>query len=219
MAINQETRTYRLRGKTSLLGSNPANPEIHSKFVAAKAATLEKTALEEAMLPGTEELAEKLKEVKEQGLTVFLRGSHGELVLSSHVIKGFFKAAFQALKDQFGVAAVKGKIDNLLFIDPIEFIPIMDGKGEPQTEPDGYCERPLRAETMQGPRVTLASSEEVAPPWQLKFSVTLIANSGTGKSKAITFEQIEDALTYGKMKGLGQWRNSGRGSFEWERIS
>ena len=217
MAIIKETRTYRLHGKTSLLGSNPANPEIHSRFVASKAASLEKQAQEEAMLPGSEKLEQALKDIKEQGLTVFLRGSHGELVLGAHCIKGFFKSAFDALKSQFGVSAAKGKVDKLLFVDP-GYIPILDGKGQPQTEPDGYCERSLRAETMQGPRVTLASSEEVAPPWQMEFSITLVENAGTGKSKPITFEMIEDALDYGDLLGLGQWRNSGRGSFTWERI-
>ena len=216
--MKTETRTYRLTGTTALLGSNPANPEIHSKYVASKAASMEKSALEEAMLPGTEALEKALQDAREAGLTVFLRGSHGELVLSSHVIKGFFKSAFQTLKDQFGIAGSKGKVDNLVFIAP-EFLPILDNHGQPQTEPDGLCERSLRAETMQGPRVTLAASEEVAPPWHLEFSVTLVDNAGTGKSKPVTFAEIEDALNYGFLKGLGQWRNSGHGSFTWEQIS
>lgn len=218
MKIKTETRTYRLHGTSSLLGSNPSNPEIHSKYVASKAASLEKEALEEAMLPGSDELEEKLRDIKESGLTVFLRGSHGELVLGAHCIKGFFKAAFTTLKDQFGISAGKSKIDNLVFIKP-DFVPILDGHGHEQTEPDGYCERSLRAETMQGPRVTLASSEEVAPPWQMDIQVTLVINSGTGKSKPVTWEEIQAALDYGELKGLGQWRNSGRGSFTWERIA
>ena len=218
MKINKETRTYRLHGTNSLLGSNPADPEVHTRYVTIKAGNLEKQAMEEAMLPGSEELAEALKKIKESGLTVFLRGSHGELVVGAHCIKGFFKAAFSTLKDQFGVAAAKSKIDNLVFVKP-DFIPILDAHNEPQTEPDGYCERSLRAETMQGPRVTLASSEEVAPPWQLEFSITLVDNAGTGKSKPVTWELVEAALDYGELKGLGQWRNSGRGAFTWERIA
>ena len=125
MIIKQETRTYRLTGITELLGSNPANPEIHSKYVAAKADSVEQAALEEAMLPGPE-LDEKIKEIKQQGLTVFLRGNHGELVISQHVIRGFFKSVFTGLKDQFNVANAQGKIDNLVFVSP-RFIPILDG--------------------------------------------------------------------------------------------
>ena len=218
MTITKETRTYKLCGLTSLLGSNPADPDVHSRYVAAKAGNTEKQALEEAMLPGSEELEDALKKIRESGLTVFLRGNHGEIVMGAHCIKGFFKAAFDTLKSQFGIAAAKSKIDNLLFVQP-DFIPVLDGHGEPQKEPDGYCERSLRAETMQGPRVTLASSEEIAPPWQMEFSVTLVKNAGTGKSKPVTWDEVEAALDYGELKGLGQWRNSGRGSFRWERIA
>ena len=217
MNIETESRTYRLHGTTSLLGSNPADPEIHKRVVTVKAASLEKAALEEAMLPGTQELEDAIKRIKESGLTVFLRGSKGELVIGAHCVKGFLKAAFVTLKDQFNIAAAKSKVDNLVFVKP-DFIPILDGHGELQKEPDGYCERSLRAETMQGPRVTLASSEEVVPPWQMEFEITLVTNMGTGKSKPITWAEIEAALDYGSLKGLGQWRNSGRGSFTWERI-
>lgn len=44
MEIKKESRTYILTGTTSLLGSNPANPEIHAKFVASKAESLERAA-------------------------------------------------------------------------------------------------------------------------------------------------------------------------------
>ena len=49
MEIKNEVRTYRLTGITNLLGSNPANPKIHSEFVAAKAASIEKALQETAM--------------------------------------------------------------------------------------------------------------------------------------------------------------------------
>lgn len=212
-----ETRTYKLTGRTPLLGSRPANPEIHSRFVAAKAASLQKEAEEEAMLPGTPELEQALQDAKESGLTVFLRGSRGEIVVPSYVVKGFMKSAFSTLKDQFGISGAKGKVDNLIFVEP-EYIQILDGHGEAQTEPDGVCERPLRAETMKGPRVALQSSEQVIPPWSMTFSLTLVENSGTGRSKPVTFDEIEEALNYGRLKGIGQWRNAGYGSFDWERV-
>lgn len=216
MEIKKESRTYILTGTTSLLGSNPANPEIHAKFVAAKAATLERTAEEEAMLPGSDELAEAVRDIKEQGLTVFLRNNHGELVLGNHAVKGFFKGTLNTLKDQTGITAVKSKVDNLLFISPT-FI-VLHRDGVPVTEPDGYNERPLRAETMQGPRVALASSEEIDAPWEIVFTVTLFDNSGTARSKPLTWEAVEAALDYGEWKGLGQWRNGGKGSFTWRRM-
>ena len=212
MEIKSETRKYRLTGITSMLGSNPANPEIHSAYVAAKAESLAKAQQETSMLPTEEDL----KNIKEQGLTVFLRNGRGQLCLGNHVIKGFLKAALATLKDQVGVASAKTKIDNLVFVEPT-YITIMRD-GEPVMEPDGYNERSLRAETMQGPRVSLASSEEIDAPWTLDIELTLIENSGTAKSKALTWEILETVLDYGRFKGLGQWRNSGKGSFTWERL-
>lgn len=224
MKIQKETRTYRLTGTTPLLGSCPANPEIYSKFVAIKTEELVKAGIatkeaaearaaqETGMLPSDEDL----KDIKEQGLTVFLRNGRGQLVVGSHVIKGFFKAALVTLKDQVGLAQAKSKIDNLLFVSP-EFIPILQD-GEPLTQPDGYNERSLRAETMRGPRVSLVSSEEVIAPWTLDVTLTLLVNEEKAKSRAVDWDMIEVALDYGALKGLGQWRNSGKGSFTWERL-
>ena len=213
MAILSETRKYRLTGITPMLGSNPANPEIHSAYVSIKAESLAKAQEETSMLPTEEEL----KNIKEQGLTVYLRNGRGQLCIGNHVIKGFLKAALATLKDQVGVAAAKSKIDNLVFIEPT-YIPVMQD-GEPITEADGYNERSLRAETMQGPRVSLASSEEIEAPWTVDFEMTLLNNNGSAKSKALTWEILETVLDYGRFKGLGQWRNSGKGSFTWERLA
>lgn len=219
--ITNETRTYRLTGTTPLLGSNPANPKIHSEFVAAKAATIQKALEETNMLPNEDELREQLKEkleqIKTMGLTVFLRdGDDDHLVIGNHVVKGFLKSAMLTLKDQLGIASPKSKVDNLVFVQPT-YLPLMrDGK--PITAPDDYNERPLRAETMQGPRVSLASSEHINAPWYVDVTIKLIENSATGKSKPITWDTIETVLSYGADKGLGQWRNGGYGSFTVERL-
>lgn len=226
--IIKETRRYRLTGTSAIMGSNPANPEIHSQFVAAKALELAKANLateeearakseqETSMLPGAEELAEQQRDIRERGLTVFLRNGRGELCVSAHVIKGYFKSAFAVLKDQLKIAAVKSKVDNLLFVTPAYLTIMQDGK--PVREPDAYNERPLRAETMQGPRISLASSELVEAPWTMEFSLTLIQNSATKRSAEISWAEIECALSYGEYKGLGQWRNGGYGSFTYERL-
>lgn len=215
MEIKSEIRKYRLTGITPMLGSNPANPKIYSEFVASKAENIEKALEETAMLPNEDDLREKLEQIKTMGLTVFLRDGEN-LVIGNHVIKGFLKAAMLALKDQIGITAPKSKVDNYVFVLPT-YIPILrDGK--PIKAPDGYNERSLRAETMQGPRVTLASSEQIEAPWTVEIDIRLVWNSGSAKSKGITWETVETALGYGELKGLGQWRNAGNGSFTFERI-
>ena len=71
--------------------------------------------------------------------------------------------------------------------------------------------------TAQGPRVTLAGSEFVKD-WMVEIEVSLLENKETAKGKAITWAVVEDALDYGRLSGLGQWRNGGFGRFTWEQI-
>lgn len=86
-------------------------------------------------------------------------------------------------------------------------------------EPDQILERPLRADTMQGPRTSLKASEIIYAPWQVEFTLALIPNKERGKSKKLTWDAVETALDYGQFKGLGEWRNSNMyGQFEWMRV-
>lgn len=201
-----EKRTYRLTGLTRILGCQPANPEVRSQFIASKAATLEKGAEETAMLP---------EDLQSKNLTVFLRDK-GIVCICDYVIKGYLKEAMTALKYQIGVTNGKSKIDNLVLITPAYLHICRDGEELDCT--DGDFERPLRAITMQGPRVSVMASEYVGPGWTIEFTITLLENESTKKSEALTFEKIEELLTYGYIKGLGQWRNSQNGRFVWERI-
>ena len=101
--------------------------------------------------------------------------------------------------------AAKSKFDNFVFVFPRK---ISLGK----KEPDGICERPLRAETMQGPRVSLARSEVVNAGISFDCEIQLFPGC------PITDKMLRQCLDYGKFKGLGQWRNSGKGRFTWEEI-
>jgi hypothetical protein len=209
--MNFETRKYRLTGITEMLGSQSANPKIHSDFIASKAPTPEQGAEETAMLPKEEELMDNKA-------TVFLRNpADGGLCVRCHAIVGFFKGTVNTLSAQNGIKQAAGKVGNYVFVSPINIPIVRQETGEIVTEPDGLNERPLRGETLQGPRVALASSEFVKD-WQIEFEVELIENAGTAKSKPVTFEALEEALDYGRLKGLGQWRNGAYGRFTWERI-
>ena len=80
-------------------------------------------------------------------------------------------------------------------------IPLILPEGEDIT----ICQRPLRAQTAQGERVALASSEEAPAGTQIEFEILMLN------------EDLEPAvlewLEYGQLNGIGQWHNSGKGRF------
>lgn len=204
--MKTETKKYRLTGITEILGSLPASKALHTQFVASKAPT------DQLM----EEEADFVT-LDEKGTTVFPRNpSTEEITLLDYQIKGFLKEGMNNLKSENGVAAARKKVDNFVFISP-RYIPIKR-EGKNLIEEDDMLERPLRCLTMQGERVTLASSELIRDPWEIEFEITLVENDGTKKSKAINWDAIEEALNYGFFKGLGQFRNGGYGRFQWEEI-
>lgn len=77
-------------------------------------------------------------------------------------------------------------------------------------------QRPLKAMTMQGPRVALAASEMLPAGTWCDFTVTMLADTWRHKSKRLT-TKCEDALVewlaYGRLRGMCQWRNAGWGAF------
>lgn len=206
--MNIETRSYRLTGTSYLLGGQPADPEIRTQFIASKAPTPERGELENDMLPDN---------IDEKGLTVFFRRDVDDaLSLMDYMIVGFLKESMGALAAQLGIRMTSSKVGTYVFVEP-SVIPILHND-TPIYTPDRILERPLRAMTMQGPRVALAGSELIEAPWQIEIRIKLVENAGTPKSKPVTFDAIEEALDYGALKGLGQWRNGGKGRFTWERI-
>ena len=80
--------------------------------------------------------------------------------------------------------------------------------GDPEC---GRCERPLRASSASGERVALAASETVPAGTVIEFSV-LVMNPKDA-------ETVREWLDYGHLRGLFQWRNSGKGRFEWEEVT
>lgn len=206
MSLTFETRTYRLTGTTPLLGSQPGDPQVRTSYLASKAPTQIQGDAETAMLPEDD-----------KGCTVFLRDPEtGGLCVMDYAVVGFFKAAAKATAAASGVKSAASKIGTYVFVSP-RVIPILKD-GQAAEAPDRILERSLRAETMQGPRTSLAASELIDASWTIEFKATLLCNEGTGKSKPITWEVLEDALDYGALKGLGQWRNGGYGRFTWEAI-
>ena len=196
------TKKIKITLTEEMLGTACANKDVHKEFIAAKSADADKAAEELASLPA-EELEGKSK-------TLFHRDEDGTPFLYDYQIKGFLKEAvgvqcelmtgeIKVGKSKLTKYSHKKIVDNFLFVTPRK-IRLSQGVG-------ADCVRPLRAETMRGERVSLATSETVPSGTELEFEITDLTGS-----KA--FGEIIDAcLEYGRWKGLGQWRNSGKGRF------
>jgi hypothetical protein len=186
-----------------MLGTKAANPEVFATFIASK---------HPSGTPQRDEL-EQPENKEEAGTTIFHRSPDGKLGIYDYQVKGFFKDACGAInrfdKDNRNglekLAAYKTKIDGCIFVLP-RFIPFVMVPGARV----GICERPLRAETAQGPRVSVCRSETV--PAGTKFVCELKILSGELKP------YILEWLNYGTLRGLGQWRNSGKGRFTWAEL-
>ncbi|MBO7421797.1 MAG: hypothetical protein J6T99_00215 [Oscillospiraceae bacterium] len=181
-----------------MLGTASSNKEIHKEFIASKAPDAESME-EEVAAVGAEEVFEK-------GMTVFPRNEQGDPIAWDYQWKGFFKDACGMLrkvpKTECGkIKAYKKEIDGLIFIQP-RMIPIeFDGE-------IGTCQRPLRAQTAQGERVALTSSESIPAGARMDFEIVMLQPD---HEKA-----IREMLGYGMLRGFGQWRNSGKGRFTFE---
>lgn len=205
-----EVKRFRLHGLQPILGGVSLDKEIFTKYIASKARENEK----EAALNDVENVIDNTEVDK---VTGFYRDvKTGNIILKGYQIKGFLKEAAKALKDQMGLVGCVSKVDNFVFIAE-DNIPIMRD-GEVVHKPDGYLERPLRGETAQGPRVSLAKSEVVEGDWYIDITVKVIENKKTAKSIAMDMNAVEEMLSYGQFKGLLQWRNAGYGSFRVEEI-
>ena len=200
MSIEMHTLKVRLTFQEEVLGTASNNPEIHSEFIASKAPDAMSTEEEVAAI-GVEGAVEK-------SMTVFPRNENGDPILFDYQIKGFFKDACGVLRRVPGtksskIKAFKKEIDGLLFIFP-RMIPLnMPG-------PMGECQRPLRASTAQGDRVALAHSEAAPAGTTVEFEIRCMTKD--------MYELSRECLDYGVLRGIGQWRNSGKGRYLWEEI-
>lgn len=229
--IQMETRTYRLTGFTPILGSRPASYELYTQFLmqkemkerAKKFKSMSKNEVDAQTQRTIEEEAQYMRDMEQDKMTVFMANDEcgGGLMLLDYQLQGFIKGSLEALTAQTGIKAPRGKVDKFVFVSPRKItICREDGSPIKQDDPEAAepCERPLRAMTMQGERVCLASSEQIMDPWQITFSVSLLPNNGSKVSSNITFDDIELALDYGELRGIGQFRNGGYGRFTWERV-
>ena len=197
-------KRVRITFTESVLGTASADPEIHRHYIASKS--------EDAAKIEEEVNALGVDEVTERAMTVFARMEDGTPALWDYQIKGFFKDACGMLRRVPGtrsakLKAFKKEIDGLIFVGP-RMVPLWMPIDLDLSKTD--CQRPLRASTPQGERVALAHSEEAPAGTYIEVTITCLRDD--------LWPLVKEWLDYGRLRGIGQWRNSGRGRFEWEEI-
>lgn len=195
-----EKLKVRLTFTEAILGTSPANEDIYREFIGSKAP--------DAASVDDEVAAIGADAVVEKGMTVFPRMEDGTPFLYDYQIKGFFKDTCGGLRkvpktESSKIKAYKKEIDKLIFPEP-RCIPIKF-TGEIQE-----CQRPLRAQTAQGERVSLAISEQIPAGATVEFTITCLSPDHV--------KAVREWLDYGRFSGIGQWRNSGKGRFIWEEV-
>lgn len=181
-----------------VLGTKPADKDVFQSYIASKAPDKDHA---------KEEL-ERAEKVEEMGTTVFHRAADGRPGIDAYMVKGFFKDACGSLRRVPGtiskdLKAYKSVIDSLIFVEP-DFIAI----DLPTGATVGVCSRPIRVETMQGPRVSVVRSESLPAGSSFQAVINLL--------RPDLEEAVREWLGYGALRGFCQWRNSGKGRFTYE---
>ena len=189
-----------------VLGSSPSNEELLAAYIASKAPTDDLTAQE----------VDNIKaQAAEERTTIFPKTADGTPFIYDYQIKGMFKDSCKALatagkagypggKHCAALKAYKKAIDGLIFVSPREIPYNLHGLKM------GFCERPLRAQTPMGERVSIAKSETVPAGSTIEFEVTCLDQK--------LEDVVRECFDYGTLRGLGQWRDSGKGRFTWEEL-
>ena len=196
---------YRATLTEGMLATKPADAAVHETYIAAK---------REAGMPhdelDAEERALRAVERAEKGCTVFHRDADNDPCIWDYQIKGFLKEAVAALKRDPRSACAKLKnfkkvIDGSIFVAPRTIKLVLPDGGE-----IGTCQRPLRAQTMQGERVAIACSEEVPAGTEFEFDVLTLCPG--------LDDVLDECWEYAKLRFMGAWRNSGKGTATIEEV-
>lgn len=190
-----------------VLSSSPNQDDIFREYIASRSP--------DAMSIEEEVAAIGVDAVEEKGITVFPRTEDGKPFAYDYQIRGFFKESFGALNRAYkrgkyaggkacgALKAFKKVTDQMVFVKPRQNV-----FNPPEGADVEFCVRPLRADTPQGAIVALAKSEALPAGTTLSFELILLDES--------LIDCIVEALEYGTLHGYGQWRNSGKGTFEYE---
>jgi hypothetical protein len=183
-----------------------AAPDVHEKYIASRAPDAAKIS-EEIEAIGVDAVIEEKQ-------TVFPK-ENGIPFVWDYQIKGMFKDACGMLRRVSGsnssqITSYRKVIDGMMFPYPRKMLMTL-----PDGAKTGNCQRSLRADTPQGSRIALANSETVPPGTTFEFGV-LILEPPVKKGKPTLQDCLIEWLEYGTLRGLHQWRNSGKGKFTFD---
>jgi len=175
-----------------MLGTVPKDKDVYAAYIKTKG-------------EDNDDEMDTIEEIEEKGWTGFHMKDGGP-VIYNYMIKGFLKNACATMNrvpksKSKEVKAYKKVINGLVFVTP-RLIPFDLNGSKMDT-----LERPLRAQTPKGERVTLARSDTCPVGSKLKFTITVLAQV----SKPLLIEWLD----YGEFCGLGQWRNADYGRFDY----
>lgn len=191
----RETFKVELEFIEPLLGTLPGDEKLAEEYVTSKHP-------EGVQKEEQDSLPEEMKKLT----SYFARNSGDKPILWDYQIKGFFKDAASMMRRAAVVEELKAHkkvIDGLVFVMPRQIELKLSGKLT-------FTERPLRVSTPKGDRTALARSETAPAGTKIQIEIILL--------KPDLKKHIVNWLDYGILRGLGQWRNSGMGRFNWRSI-
>lgn len=156
----------------------------------------------------------------EKPQTSFFRDDQGPFLFNYQVM-GHLKEMGNVTKGAMGIVNLKQKVENYCYVFPrrIHF----------QDPVLAEISRPLRAETMQGPRVAIATSDAIREGSRITLTIGILDNRVSKKIDGkktevveITPEVVREFLAMGQIRGMGQWRTGGWGTYrvlEWEPVT
>ena len=202
MALKKRVRWFEATFTSGLLATRPMNEQLRP---------FTKGPNEDGVIPNEEveadeRAAEEIgEEAVDKGVTAFARDEQGRPCVWAYMIRGFLKSAMTHIRRDKDTECAKIKqhkqiINGDVFVQPAGLIPLELPEGGQLT----WCQRPLRAQTMQGDRVAIATSEEAPPGTKIRFALEAII---PGLDPA-----IDECWELAEYTFLGQWRNSGKGT-------
>lgn len=195
-----------------VLGTIPKDRKVFENFIMDQA----KNQMEKDR--AAEDVDRVPEETEARGWTGFYEDDNGRPILMDYQFKGFLKNSANVIKDTFvskksktvkgetkttterGIKNLRSKVEQTVFVNPRQIV-LAD-------KPDDVLERPLRAMTMQGPRVSVVRSDMINPGREYTLDLQVLEGS------EVTEEVLRAILSYGEQSGLLQWRNGGYGRFK-----